>query len=56
MPWKVDQLVGKRVAEADDEGRRWKRGAHLYKVLWVGYAPEDATWEPRQNIEASLIA
>ena len=51
-------LAGRRIADGKDYGdggRRWKKGTLLYKVIWEGYPPDAATWEPPANISDALI-
>jgi hypothetical protein len=57
--FEVVMLAGKRIADGcdyGDGGVRWKKGTVLYKVIWEGYPPDAATWEPPANIEDSVIA
>ncbi|KAI6214934.1 hypothetical protein M3Y94_00326300 [Aphelenchoides besseyi] len=35
--------------------RRWKKNRAEYLVKWVGYPPEENTWEPRFNINPLLV-
>jgi hypothetical protein len=56
--FEVVMLAGKRIADGcdyGDGGVRWKKGTVLYKVIWEGYPPDAATWEPPDNIEESVI-
>jgi hypothetical protein len=46
----VDRLLDKRT-------RRYGRGQRVeYLVRWLGYGPEDDTWEPVAHIDSDLIA
>jgi hypothetical protein len=48
--FKVDRLLDKRT-------RRYGRGQCVeYLVRWLGYGPEDDTWEPAANVDSDLIA
>jgi hypothetical protein len=48
--FKVDRLLDKRT-------RRYGRGQRVeYLVRWLGYGPEDDTWEPAANVDSDLIA
>jgi hypothetical protein len=56
--FEVIMLAGKRIADGcdyGDGGVRWKKGTVLYKVIWEGYPPDAATWEPPDHIEESVI-
>jgi hypothetical protein len=35
---------------------RRQAGVMQYRVRWAGYSAADNTWEPRENLPASLIA
>lgn len=46
----VDRLLDKRT-------RRYGRGQRVeYLIRWMGYGPEDDTWEPVAHIDSDLIA
>jgi hypothetical protein len=48
--FKVDKLLDKRT-------RRYGRGQRVeYLVRWLGYGPEDDTWEPVAHIDSDLLA
>ena len=48
--FEVDRLLDKRV-------RRYGRGRRVeYLVRWLGYGPEDDTWEPVAHIDSGLVA
>ncbi|KAL1527255.1 hypothetical protein AB1Y20_015931 [Prymnesium parvum] len=38
------------------ETERYPKGTKLYRVIWLGYAAEAATWEPAVNISDDLLA
>ena len=33
-----------------------RKGTRLYKIIWDGYAAEEATWEPSDNIHPEVLA
>jgi hypothetical protein len=48
--FKVDRLLDKRT-------RRYGRGQRVeYLVRWLGYGPEDDTWEPVAHIDDDVVA
>jgi hypothetical protein len=48
--FRVDSLLDKRT-------RRYGRGQRVeYLVRWLGYGPEDDTWEPVPHIDSDLVA
>ena len=54
--FKIERLLGKMVAAGEVPGRtNIKAGTVLYKVLWVGYPPEVATWEEERSIHDDFI-
>ncbi len=48
--FRVDKLLDKRT-------RRYGRGQRVESLVrWLGYGPEDDTWEPVANIDDDLVA
>lgn len=43
----VDRILAKRTS---------RRGGASYLVSWVGYPPEENTWEPRASLHRTLVA
>ena len=54
---KIDRLLDKKVEEllVGKSGRKRKAEYIYYKVLWKGYPPEIATWEPEASIHDDFI-
>eukprot|EP00966_Prymnesium_polylepis_P077184 1788044-Prymnesium_polylepis.1 len=54
--FEIEKLIGKMVAEGEVPGRQnIEAGTVLYKVLWVGFPPEIATWEEESGIHDDFI-
>jgi hypothetical protein len=53
----IDRLIGKKVEKSRRRsiGSKRKRELIYYKVLWEGYPPEMATWEPEAEIHREVI-
>ena len=34
----------------------FNKGTKLYRIVWKGYLPEAATWEPASNIGDDILA
>ena len=53
--FKVEAIVGTTISEGVSvHGHR--KGTRLYKIIWDGYAAEEATWEPSDNIHPEVLA
>jgi hypothetical protein len=52
--FEIERLIGKMVTDGGEvpgrEGEAIPAGTVLYKVLWVGFPPEIATWEEEDDI------
>ena len=51
----VEAIVGTTVSDGVSvHGHR--KGTRVYKIIWQGYAAEEATWEPSENIHPEILA
>ncbi|CAG5105631.1 Oidioi.mRNA.OKI2018_I69.chr1.g2306.t1.cds [Oikopleura dioica] len=48
--WEVEALLDHR--NVDEDGNKLEETE--YRIRWVGFPPDDDTWEPRKNLESSL--
>ena len=53
--FEVEAIVGTRVSQGKKAGDAGRKGEILYRIVWKGYLPEAATWEPAQNIHDELL-
>ena len=51
-------IVGTRFSAGPkaDKTERYPKGTTLYRVIWLGYAADAATWEPAEHISDDLLA
>ena len=51
-------IVGTRLSAGPkaDRTERYPKGKTLYRVIWLGYAADAATWEPAEHISDDLLA
>ena len=56
--YEVEAIVGTRVSVGPraDKTERYSRGTKLYRVVWKGWATDEATWEPAAIISPDLLA
>jgi hypothetical protein len=56
LPQKEPRSIGKEyvVERLVDVGQDGK-GRRLYRVRWLGYKPEEDTWEPAENLPQHVI-
>jgi hypothetical protein len=56
--YEVEAIVGTRLSAGPraDRSERFPKGTKLYRVVWAGWAADEATWEPAAHIHADLIA
>ena len=56
--YEVEAIVGTRTSTGPkaDKSERFPKGTKLYRVVWKGWAADEATWEPAANIHADLLA
>ena len=54
----MEELVGTRVSAGPraDKSERYPKGTKLYRVVWKGWATDEATWEPAVNISDDVLA
>jgi hypothetical protein len=52
----VEAITGTRMSRGKKSGDAGRKGVVLYHIIWEGYLPEAATWEPADNISDELIA
>ena len=49
-PWEASRDDDEDLAVEKIVAKEWRKGLPYYSVHWVGYAEEDATWEPSENL------
>ena len=56
--YEVEAIVGTRVSVGPraDKTERYAKGTKLYRVVWQGFATDEATWEPAENLRPDLLA
>ena len=56
--YQVEAIVGTRISAGPraDKTERYSKGTKLYRVVWHGFATDEATWEPADNISPDLLA
>ena len=56
--YEVEAIVGTRVSvgKRADKSERYPKGTKLYRIIWKGWATDEATWEPAAGIHADLVA
>ena len=54
----VEAIVGTRTSAGPkaDKSERFPKGTALYRVVWKGWAADEATWEPAAHIHPDLLA
>ena len=54
----VEAVVGTRISAGPraDKSERYPKGTKLYRVVWKGWATDEATWEPAVNISDDVLA
>jgi uncharacterized protein YaiL (DUF2058 family) len=56
--YEVEAIVGTRISAGPkaDKSERFPKGTTLYRVVWKGWAADEATWEPAAHIHPDLLA